>query len=43
MENGVFFESIRQLVIGDLWAEMVNVMVADITGEPVQYGGQFIE
>ena len=37
------FVALFQMIIRDAWAEMVNVVEADVAGKPLQYLGQFVE
>ena len=43
MENWIFFEGFRQFVIRDFRAEMVDVMKANVAGEPLEEPGKLIE
>ena len=43
MEHGIFIIAFGQIVIGDLGAQVMDVMKTDIPTEPLQDDRQFIE
>ena len=43
MKDGILFIGLRKVVIGDLRAQMVDVMETDVPAEPLQDGRQFIK
>ena len=43
MEEGIFVIAFGQVIVGDLRAQMMDMMKTDIPGEPLQEKRQFIE
>ena len=43
MEQGIFVIALGQVVVGDLGAQVMDVMKTDVPGEPLQNERQFIE
>ena len=43
VKDGIFLVTLLQLVVGNLRAEVMDVMKADVAREPLQHFGEFIE